>query len=110
VPVSVEADGVGRYAPEIEAALYFCTLEALNNVVKYARASRATVRLNHDDGRLAFEVTDDGCGFDPKVVQAGTGLQGMHDRLEALGGSLEVRLTPGEGTAVAGHVPGPASS
>jgi signal transduction histidine kinase len=104
VSVAVEPDGIGRYEPEVEATVYFCTLEALQNVAKYARATRATVRLQESDGRLSFEIEDDGVGFDPSEAGRGTGLQGMADRLEAIGGSLEVRSAPGAGTVVAGRL------
>jgi signal transduction histidine kinase len=104
VPVSVETDGIGRYPQDVEAALYFCCLEALQNVSKYANATHATVRLS-DEGGLSFEVSDDGSGFDPDSTGYGTGLQGMADRLDAIGGTLQVRSTPGEGTVVIGRVP-----
>jgi signal transduction histidine kinase len=85
--------------------VYFCTLEALQNVAKYAGATAAAVRLREHDGMLAFEVSDDGAGFDPAARGYGTGLQGMADRLAALGGCLEVRSAPGAGTTVAGRIP-----
>jgi signal transduction histidine kinase len=103
--IAVSADGTSRYAPEVEAAVYFAVLEALQNVAKYAEASRVEVRLSQDDGRLAFEVTDDGRGFDPDRIGYGTGLQGMADRLAALDGSLAIRSAPGTGTAVRGSIP-----
>ena len=106
VPVSVEAVGLGRYPQEIEAAVYFCCLEALQNIAKYARASAATVRLENGAGTLMFELTDDGAGFDPAVTAYGTGLQGMADRLDAVGGSLDVRSAPERGTTLVGRVPG----
>jgi signal transduction histidine kinase len=105
VPVSLDAQGVGRYPPEVEAAVYFCALEALNNVAKYAGASRVEVRLAQSNGRLAFEIRDDGAGFDAATVTHGTGVQGMVDRLEAIGGSLSVASEPGRGTTVSGQVP-----
>jgi signal transduction histidine kinase len=105
VPVTVQADGIGRYPAETEAAVYFSALEALQNVAKYADASRATVRLRQQNGLLSFEVVDDGMGFDPDAVVRGSGLQGIADRLAALGGELSVRSAPGEGTTVAGTVP-----
>jgi signal transduction histidine kinase len=105
VPVDVDADGIGRFPQEVEAAVYFCSLEALQNVAKYANASRASVKLRHVEGNLTFEVTDDGDGFDSTSTGYGTGLQGMADRLDALGGTLEVRSAPGQGTSVAGRVP-----
>ena len=64
VPVSVAADGVGRYAPEIEAAVYFSCLEAMQNIAKYAAATAATIQLREVPGRLEFEIHDDGVGFD----------------------------------------------
>ena len=105
IPVDVETDGVDRYAQEVEAAVYFCCLEALQNVSKYANASSAVVRLaTSDEGGLRFEVQDDGVGFDPSATTFGTGLQGMADRLDAVRGALEVRSAPGEGTTIVGTV------
>lgn len=105
VPVEVRPDGIGRYDQEVEAAVYFCVLEALQNVTKYARASHVDVTLSDDGHGLAFTVSDDGAGFDRTSPTRGTGLQGMADRLDAVGGSLEVRSEPGQGTAVVGRVP-----
>ena len=105
VPVSVDADGVGRYPQEIEAAVYFCVLEALQNVQKYAAASKATVRLLEQAGELRFEVEDNGSGFDPSATAKGSGTQNMEDRLDALGGSAELWSAPGEGARVSGRVP-----
>jgi signal transduction histidine kinase len=105
VPVDVQAGDVGRYPQEIESAVYFSVLEALNNVAKYARASRATISLSRRDGVLGFEVRDDGLGFDAGSTTYGTGLQGMADRLDAIGGSLRVQSRPGDGTAVHGEIP-----
>jgi signal transduction histidine kinase len=105
MPVSVATDGIGRYAQEAEAAVYFSVLEALQNVAKYANASGVVVRLEHANGSLRFEVQDDGIGFDPVVASRGTGLQGIADRLAALGGELMVRSAPGAGTTIAGSLP-----
>ena len=105
VPVVVESDGIGRYDRSIEAAVYFCVLEALQNVAKYAQASKAVVRLGEMAGELRFEVVDDGRGFDPAQASNGTGLQGMADRLSALGGNVEVYSEPGRGTTVLGRLP-----
>jgi signal transduction histidine kinase len=85
--------------------VYFSVLEALQNVAKYAEATCAVVRLVQSDGERAFEVADDGRGFDPARTTYGTGLQGIADRLAALDGSLEVRSTPGAGTTLLGRVP-----
>jgi signal transduction histidine kinase len=105
LPVTVEAEGIGRYPQDVEAAVYFCVLEALQNVTKYAQASAAVVSLGRDGGRLAFTVSDDGQGFDPAAAPPGTGVQGMADRLAALGGTLHVSSAPGRGTQVTGRVP-----
>ncbi len=105
VPVDVMADGIGRFPQEIEAAVYFSCLEAMQNVAKYAAASGAVIRLANVGGELTFEVEDDGGGFDTSSTGYGTGLQGMADRLDALGGRLEVRSAPGKGTVVTGRVP-----
>jgi signal transduction histidine kinase len=109
VPVTVEADGVGRYAPEVEAAVYFSCLEALQNVAKYAEASAATVQLSESPGRLEFRIHDDGVGFDAAATSYGTGLQGIADRLAAFGGALAVASTPGSGTAITGSLPAQAA-
>ena len=105
VPISVEIDGVGRYPQEAEAAVYFSCLEALQNVAKYSGAKKATVRLAQANGTLSFEVVDDGRGFDPAAAARGSGLQGIADRLAALGGELDIRSAPGSGATVAGHLP-----
>ena len=73
-------------------------------MAKYSGATRATVRLARQNGRLTFSVEDDGRGFDPDAVERGTGLQGMADRLEAIGGELTIEAAPGRGTTVLGRV------
>jgi signal transduction histidine kinase len=103
VETSVESDGIGRYDQQVEAAVYFCTLEALQNIAKYADASHAVVRLRATDGQLSFEVRDDGRGFEPGAAH-GSGLQGMADRLDAMGGRLEIESRPGSGTVVRGVI------
>jgi signal transduction histidine kinase len=105
VPVHVAPDGVGRYRQDVEASVYFCVLEALQNVAKYASASRVDVELRHESGLLAFEVRDDGVGFDPSTAPRGSGLQGMADRIDAVGGTFALRSAPGGGTTVAGTIP-----
>ena len=104
LPTTVEPDGIGRYPREVEAAVYFCALEAMQNVAKYADARSATVRLSERHGRLIFEIEDDGRGFDADTTTFGTGVQGMADRLDAIGGTLDIRSAPGEGTRVRGEV------
>jgi signal transduction histidine kinase len=105
IPVSVRGNDIGRYREETEAAVYFCCLEALQNVAKYANASRAEIGLANGGGLLTFTITDDGDGFDPGRTGYGTGLQGMADRLAALDGTLQVTSSPGEGTTADGRLP-----
>ncbi|MEX0985762.1 MAG: sensor histidine kinase [Actinomycetota bacterium] len=105
MPVDVRATGIGRYEEDVEATVYFCTLEALNNAAKYAAATSVTVSLEQTDGLLIFSVTDDGSGFDRASVPRGSGLQGMTDRVEAVGGDLRITSRPGAGTTVSGTVP-----
>jgi signal transduction histidine kinase len=110
IPTEVLVENVGRYAQDVEAAVYFCTLEALNNVAKYSGATRAEVRLAQTSGELTFEIIDDGAGFDPAKTGYGTGLQGMADRLDALGGRIDVRSARESGTTITGVVPLAATS
>ena len=104
VPVEISPDGVTRYPQEIEAATYFCVLKAIQNIAKYANATRARVELRATDGGLAFTVEDDGIGFDDNA-RRGSGLTNMQDRVDALGGRIDVRSAPGRGTVVAGWLP-----
>ena len=110
VPVTVEADGIGRFGQDIEAAVYFCCLEALQNTAKYASASQARICLRAQGGTLRFTVSDDGTGYDARHTPMGSGLRNMADRLAALGGRLEIRSAPGRGTTTTGHLPVPATS
>lgn len=105
IPVTVQADGVGRFRQDVEAAVYFSCLEALQNVAKYANASRVTISIARSDGHLVFAVADDGVGFDPAEAHRGTGLQGIADRMDALRGRFEVESAPGGGTTLSGSVP-----
>jgi signal transduction histidine kinase len=105
VATSVRSDGIGRYPRDTEAAVYFCVLEAMNNVAKYSGATRAEVGLSQTDGELRFAVIDDGAGFDTEETSHGTGLQGMADRLDAIGGALAIVSRRGEGTTIEGRVP-----
>jgi signal transduction histidine kinase len=105
VPIRLVSGGVGRYPQEIETAVYFCTLEALQNAAKYAKASEVVVRLQEEGEELVFSIEDDGEGFDQATTPLGSGLQNMGDRLAALGGDLLVRSMPGRGAIVEGRVP-----
>jgi signal transduction histidine kinase len=104
VATTVECGDVGRYPQEVETAVYFCALEAMANVAKYAEATATVARLAETDGHLRFEIQDNGCGFEPGGTTYGTGLQGMTDRLDVIGGELEVTSRPGGGTLVRGRI------
>ncbi|MFK8024413.1 MAG: sensor histidine kinase [Ilumatobacter sp.] len=105
LPVSVRTGDIGRHPRVVEAAVYFTVLEALQNVTKHANAKSATVDLAAVNGTLEFEIADDGRGFDTATVDPGTGLDGMVDRLDSVGGSLTISSELGVGTRVAGAVP-----
>jgi signal transduction histidine kinase len=110
VPVTVDADGIGRFGQDTEAAVYFCCLEALQNIAKYAQASSARICLRAQNGTLRFTVSDDGTGYDTGCTPLGSGLRNMADRLAALGGRLEVRSAPSRGTTITARLPVPATS
>ena len=107
LPTTVVTDGVGRYSPDMETAVYFCCLEALQNAGKHAGdGATAVVRVWEEAGFLHFEVGDDGVGFDHGSSPAeGHGFVNMGDRLGAIDGTLSVASAPGEGTRVAGAIP-----
>lgn len=96
---------IGRFDLEIEANVYFCIREALQNASKHAPGAQIVVSLAYDDGQLVFSVKDEGPGFVPDQVKTGSGLQNMRDRIEARGGHLEISSVPGRGTGVTGTVP-----
>lgn len=104
LPVSVEVCAE-RFPPAIEATAYFVVSEALTNAVKHADADRAEVRAGVEDGALRVEVRDDGAGG--ARLDGGSGLQGLEDRLDALGGELLVQSPPGGGTLVRAVLPLP---
>ncbi len=105
IPVEVNADGAGRYRADLEAAIYFCCLEALQNAAKYSGASHVQIQLSQQNGHVIFAIQDDGRGYDAAHVKPGSGLQNMTDRIEALGGQLDVKSSVGAGTVVTGRVP-----
>ena len=106
IPTRVEAGPIGRYPADVEAAAYFCGLEALQNAMKHAGPeATAVIRAWEEDGALRFEVADDGAGFDAAAKAGGVGFVNMADRLGAIGGSLRVESTPGGGTRVLGVLP-----
>ena len=106
LPVSVSAAGVGRYPPATEATVYFCAMEAIQNVVKHAAASEVVVTLREAGSLLEFAVEDDGRGFD-SARPRGSGLANMEARLQAAGGSLSLSARAGWGTRVEGRIPVP---
>jgi len=103
--VTVSADGIGRYGLEIESAIYFCCLEALQNAAKHAAGASVEVRVWESSGGLLFSVADDGPGFDVAHAMGGHGYVNMADRLGAIGGTVRWESAPGAGTRVAGSVP-----
>jgi signal transduction histidine kinase len=105
LPVALVTDGVGRYSADIEAAIYFCCLEALQNAAKHAPQARVELRVWEESGGLLFSVGDDGPGFDPAAVRGSHGFVNMADRLGAIGGSVRWESQPGQGTRVLGSIP-----
>lgn len=108
IPVHLQASGIGRFPSAIEAAVYFCCVEALQNAGKHAGAgARVELTVERDHDRLRFTVADDGVGFDPDRRPPGDGFDNMRDRLGAAGGDLVVESTLGVGTTVTGSLPSP---
>jgi len=107
IGVEVEAHDLARYAPEVEGAVYFCVMEALQNVLKHATgARRVAVRLDGGSGaELRFSVCDDGSGAPDGTIRPGGGITNMRDRLAAAGGDIQVSCPSGGGTTVRGRVP-----
>ena len=108
-PVRLVATGIGRYSEDIESAVYFCCLEALQNVGKHAGlGARSVISLRERAGQLSFEIRDDGVGYDAERPRSsGQGLTNMSDRIAAVGGNLTFESTPGRGTSVRGTLPIP---
>ncbi len=106
VPISFSDEGFGRCSPSVEAAIYFCCVEALQNAIKHAGSNvRVTVTVGRHDDRVDFAVGDDGVGMDRSAHGDGDGLIGMRDRIGAVGGELEIDSSPGQGTTVRGTIP-----
>ena len=106
VPVAVSTSGVARHPPELESAVYYCCLEAIQNATKHGGPGvRVTVTLREDADELGFDVSDGGVGFDATAAHEGAGMQNMRDRLGALGGRLSVDSERGQGTVVSGTLP-----
>jgi signal transduction histidine kinase len=103
---AVEATGLQRYSQEIEAAVYFCCLEALQNVGKYGgEGAKVRIHVWEQEGGLLFEVADDGAGFDVRNSKLGAGFTNMSDRVGAIGGALRVESALGQGTTISGTIP-----
>jgi signal transduction histidine kinase len=108
LPTTADVRGVGRYPTEVEAAVYFCCLEALQNAGKHAgEGAKAKLRVWEDEGVLHFEVTDDGVGFTPSASadSLGHGFVNMADRLGAFDGCVDVHSSPGHGATISGELP-----
>jgi signal transduction histidine kinase len=107
LPTTVEATALHRHTPDVEAAVYFCCLEALQNAGKHAgQGARARIRIWEEEGGLLFEISDDGAGFDMgSTSKLGAGFMNMGDRVGAIGGSLAVDSVPGQGTTISARIP-----
>jgi len=106
IEVSLQTFRIGRYSEDVEIAVYFCCVEAIQNVVKHGGPDAVvSIRLWHVANALSFDVRDSGCGFEPSSCRRGSGLINMRDRIEAVGGKLWVTSRPGWGTSVQGRVP-----
>jgi PAS domain S-box-containing protein len=105
VPTTLTAEGLGRYPPEIEGAVYFCCREALQNAAKHAEGARTVVIKLWEAEAVHFEVRDDGSGLPQGHGSEGAGITNMRDRIGAMGGTLAIESHPGTGTRVMGAVP-----
>ncbi|HET8758543.1 MAG TPA: histidine kinase [Solirubrobacteraceae bacterium] len=103
VPAAVSCPEAGGLPEAVELAAYFVACEALANVAKYAQATRASVRVSRGGDALVIEIADDGVGGADET--AGSGLQGLADRVAALDGTLRILSPPGEGTVVTAELP-----
>jgi signal transduction histidine kinase len=103
--IEIHADSIHRYPVEVEAAVYFCCLEALQNAVKHAHATTLVINIEESGGELCFTAIDNGQGIDMARARAGSGIQNMMDRMAALEGSLDLRVAPSGGTQVSGRLP-----
>jgi len=103
LPVEIKVTGGNQLPERVAAAAYFVCAEALANIAKHAAASRVTVAVTASEGRLRVEIADDGVGgADPA---RGSGLRGLADRVETMGGTLQVQSVPGRGTHLAAEIP-----
>jgi signal transduction histidine kinase len=108
IAVEIAAEDIRLSTPDVETAVYLCCLEAIQNAAKHAGADASVaIRLRCEGDELRFSVQDAGRGFDPRVTARGAGLTGLTDRIETVGGRVEIVSSPGRGTTVAGAVPWP---
>ena len=106
IKIYVIDEGIGRCPPAIEAAIYFCSLEAIQNAIKHAGPhARVTVSLARRPGKIEFAIGDDGIGMKTAAPADGFGVLSMKDRIGAVGGELEIVTSPGGGTRIRGLVP-----
>jgi signal transduction histidine kinase len=106
IPIEVSATRVSRHRADVEVAVYFCCLEAVQNAAKHSGATAISLDIRtDDDGSLTFAVQDDGAGFDPATNATGSGLTNMRARIEAVNGSLVTRSSPTAGTRIEGRIP-----
>ena len=107
IAISVTDEGIGRCSPAVDAAIYFCSAEAVQNAIKHAGSNvHVGVTLGRERDQVDFAITDDGVGIDHSARGDGDGLIGMRDRVGAVGGELEIVSSPGQGTTVRGTIPG----
>ena len=103
--VEVDCDDSGLVGADVRAAVYYCCVEALQNAIKHAQATAASVRVRSDVEAVSFTVSDNGAGFSLEQVPRGSGLANLNRRLAPHGGEVEVESSPGRGTTVLGSVP-----
>jgi signal transduction histidine kinase len=110
VAVALTADELPRLPADLEAAIYFCAVEAMQNAAKHASVSGIRIDIRFRGTRLAIDISDDGVGFDPQQVSPGQGLANIRDRVESLGGRLQLTSDPGRGTRLDIELPMPSEA
>jgi signal transduction histidine kinase len=106
IPVRISDEGIGRQSEALETTVYFCCMECVQNAAKHAGSGASVlIRLGQSDGHVRFAVEDDGIGFDAAAVPRGAGLTNLADRVEAVGGTLEIDSRAGRGTCITGRLP-----
>jgi signal transduction histidine kinase len=106
IPIVVADEGIGRCSAAVEAAIYFCCTEGVQNAMKHAGAgATVSITLGSNQEGIRFTITDDGVGMREPKTGNGDGLVGMKDRIGAVGGELEISSVPGRGTTLRGFIP-----